>query len=96
MEYNDINEAHNQLGFDTLYAKLDYDVATTRKIMVSYKDDGAGNAVISEPTQLLIRQIYKNNNEAVNVNFYILFDKADVNDSYIGGYEEQGLSEEMG
>ena len=60
--------------------------------MVSYKDDGDGNAVISEPTQLLIRQIYKNNNEAVNVNFYILFDKADVNDSYIGGYEEQGLS----
>lgn len=95
VEYNDINEAHNQLGFDTLYAKLDYDVATTRKIMVSYKDDGAGNAVISEPTQLLIRQIYKNNNEAVNVNFYILFDKADVNDSYIGGYEEQGLSEEI-
>lgn len=95
VEYNDINEAHNQLGFDTLYAKLDYDVATTRKIMVSYKDDGEGNAVISEPTQLLIRQIYKNNNEAVNVNFYILFDKADVNDSYIGGYEEQGLFEEI-
>ena len=29
------------------------------------------------------------------VNIYILFDKADVNDSYIGGYEEQGLSEEI-
>lgn len=95
VEYNDINEAHNQLGFDTLYAKLDYDVATTRTIMVSYKDDGEGNAVISEPTQLLIRQIYINSNEAVNVNFYILFDKADVNDSYIGGYEEQGLFEEI-
>ena len=63
IEYANINEAHQQLGFDTLYDKLDYDSAATRKITVSYEDDGEGNAMINEPTQLLIRQIYKNNNE---------------------------------
>jgi len=95
IEYSNINEVHEQLGFDTLYGNLDYDSATTRKITVSYEDDGERNAMINEPTQLLIRQIYKNNNEAVNVNFYILFDKVDVKDSCIGGYEEQGLSKEV-
>ena len=95
VEYTDINEAHKQLGFDTLYAKLDYDAATTIKITVSYQDDGEGNAMIDEPTQMLIRQTYNNDNQVVNVNFYILFNKEDVNDSYIGGYEEQGLLKEV-
>lgn len=30
------------------------------------------------------------------IDFYILFDKSSVDDSYIGGYEEQGLSKQYG
>ena len=81
--------------FDTLYAKLDYDSATTRKITISYQDDGEGNATLDKPLQLLLRQTYDNGNGVVNANFYILFNKDDVRESYIGGYEEQGLSKEI-
>ena len=81
--------------FDTLYAKLDYDSATTRKITISYQDDGEGNATLDEPPQLLLRQTYDNENVVVNANFYILLNKDDVRESYIGGYEEQGLSKEI-
>ena len=30
------------------------------------------------------------------VELYILFDRDDLNDSYVGGYEEQGLSKQYG
>ena len=95
IEYANINEVHQQLGFDTLYAKLDYDSAMTRKITISYQDDGEGNATLDKPLQLLLRQTYDNENGVVNANFYILFNKDDVSESYIGGYEEQGLSKEI-
>ena len=95
IEYANINEVHQQLGFDTLYAKLDYDSAMTRKITISYQDDGEGNATLDKPLQLLLRQTYDNENGVVNAKFYILFNKDDVSESYIGGYEEQGLSKEI-
>ena len=95
LEYSNIDDAHKQLGSDTLLVGLDYDVATTKSILVSYNDDGEGNAVFSEPQQLLLRQTYDFGNGAVNANFYILFNKDDVSESYIGGYEEQGLSKEI-
>ena len=60
IEYANINEVHQQLGFDTLYAKLDYDSAMTRKITISYQDDGEGNATLDKPLQLLLRQTYDN------------------------------------
>ena len=95
VEYNNIDDVHKQLGSDTLLVGLDYDVATTKSILVSYNDDGEGNAVFSEPQQLLLRQTYDFGNGVVNADLYILFDKEDVSESYIGGYEEQGLSKEI-
>lgn len=95
VEYNNIDDAHRQLGSDTLLVGLDYDVATTKSILVSYNDDGEGNAVFSEPQQLLLRQTYDFGNGVVNADLYVLFNKEDVNESYIGGYEEQGLTKEV-
>lgn len=95
IEYANISEVHNQLGVDTLYAGLDFNSATTRSISVSYQGDEEGNALISKPLQLLIRQTYDNGGNVVNANFYVLFNKDDVKDSYISGYEEQGFSKEI-
>lgn len=95
INYANVSEAHKQLGYETLYSKLDFSVATTKSVSVSYQEDGEGNPVYSEPLQLLLRQTYNNGNSIVTANLYVLFNKKDVNDSYIGGYEEQGLSKEI-
>ena len=43
---------------------------------------------MQKPTQARIDQ--KNGDDSIR--YYILFDKDDIEDSYIGGYEEQNLS----
>lgn len=93
IQYADMNEVYMQLGFETLYSDIDFDIATTNSISVSYQNDGEGNAVLGEPIQLLIRQIYNADTSVpIYANLYILFGKSDIEDSYIGGYEEQGLT----
>ena len=96
IQYADMKEVHKQLGFDTLYSDINLDIATTNSISVSYQDNGEGNAVLTEPIQLLLRQTYNNGTSApIYASFYILFGKSDIEESYIGGYEEQGLTKEI-
>ena len=95
VEYASVYEVHKQLGYDTLLAKLGSDSANIKKVTVSYRSDGAENPILDQPLQLLVRQTCGNGETSVNVNFYVVFNTDNVDDSYIGGYEEQGLSKEI-
>ena len=96
--YNSIEEVHNALGYDTLYSKLDLDESNTKQILISYDSINGENGMeadLEKPLQLLIRATYPNGETTDSVDYYIIFNRDSVDDSYIGGYEEQGLTKEI-
>ncbi len=98
INYNSLEEVHTALGYETLYSKLDLEQADTSNISISYDSiSGADGeqANLEKPLQLLIRMSYPNGEITDRVDYYIIFNKDSVDDSYIGGYEEQGLTKEI-
>ena len=96
--YNSLEEVHNALGFDTLYSKLELDKSNTKSITISYASingDSGLQANLEKPLQLKIRATYSNGETTDSVDYYIIFNRDSVDDSYIGGYEEQGLTKEI-
>ena len=96
--YNSIEEVHNVLGYDTLYSKLDLDESNTKRILISYDSINGDNGLeanLKKPLQLQIRATYPNGETTDSVDYYIIFNRDSVDDSYIGGYEEQGLTKEI-
>ena len=96
--YNSLEEVHNALGFDTLYSKLELDESNTKSITISYDSingDIGLQANLEKPLQLKIRATYPNGETTDSVDYYIIFNRDSVDDSYIGGYEEQGLTKEI-
>ena len=96
--YNSIEEVHNVLGYDTLYSKLDLDESNTKRISISYDSINGDNGLeanLEKPLQLQIRATYPNGETTDNVDYYIIFNRDSIDDSYIGGYEEQGLTKEI-
>ena len=96
--YNSLEEVHNALGFDTLYSKLELDKSHTKSITISYTSingDSGLQANLEKPLQLKIRATYPNGETTDSVDYYIIFNRNSVDDSYIGGYEEQGLTKEI-
>lgn len=97
--FESLEDVHAVLGYDTLYAGLDLEKAAKSSIAVSFASmdapDGA-QANLEKPLQLLIRTTYPNGDATDTVHYYVIFNKDSVEDSYIGGYEEQGLTREVG
>ena len=96
--YNSIEEVHTALGYDTLYSKLDLDESNTKRILISYDSINGYNGLeanLEKPLQLQIRATYPNGETTDSVDYYIIFNRDSVDDSYIGGYEEQGLTKEI-
>ena len=96
--YNSLEEVHNALGFDTLYSKLELDKSNTKSITISYSSingDSGLQSNLEKPLQLKIRATYPNGETTDSVDYYIIFNRDSVDDSYIGGYEEQGLTKEI-
>ena len=96
--YNSIEEVHNVLGYDTLYSKLDLDESNTKRISISYDSVNGDNGLqanLEKPLQLKIRVTYPNGETTDSVDYYIIFNRDSVDDSYIGGYEEQGLTKQI-
>ena len=96
--YNSLEEVHNALGFDTLYSKLELDKSNTKNISISYdaiNGDSGLQANLEKPLQLKIRATYPNGETTDSVDYYIIFNRDSVDDSYIGGYDEQGLTKEI-
>lgn len=99
IDYNSLDEAHDALGYETLYSKLNFDEANTNNISISYasiESDGIEQADLEKPLQLKISTSYPNGETTDRVDYYIIFNKNSVDDSYIAGYEEQGLTKEIG
>lgn len=92
VEYPGVYEAHVQMKRGTLLETLDDTAAKTERVTVSYRNSSAGEPIFEQPLQLLVRRTYVGGSTAVKVNFYVIFNKDNVDDNYIGGYEEQGLS----
>ncbi len=92
VSYSSCAEMNAALGKDTLYtdSKISAE-ADELRIRVSYPEDESGDPDHSDPNQVNITHV----NGSVRVNYYILFGKDDVDDSYIGGYEEQRLRREI-
>lgn len=96
--YNSLEEVHTALGYDTLYSKLDLDESNTKRILISYDSINGDNGLeanLEKPLQLQIRATYPNGETTDSVDYYIIFNRDSVDDSYIGGYEEQGLTKEI-
>ena len=101
--YNSLDAVHDALGYDTLYSKLDLDKARTSNISISSTvvtpsgvyADGNLQMSVKKPSQLLIQASYSNGELIDRVNYYIIFNKNSIEDGYIAGYEEQGLTKEM-
>ncbi len=90
------------LGENLLLKQLDDPLPRDRDIHVTfptYEDGTHGD----EPLMLNARYIAIEHDNSLStidvttyVNLYILFDRDSVEDSYIGGYDEQGLSKQYG
>ena len=101
--YNSLDAVHDALGYDTLYSNLDLDETSTCNISISStvvtpsgeEAFGDSQTSIKKPSQLLIQASYANGELIDRVNYYIIFNKDSIDDSYIGGYEEQGLTKEI-
>ena len=86
LRYDSISQVEAELGITTLFPDSEFG---DTEITVSFESDKNGNAVKDSPLQLLIRQSRSNGNGYDKINYYLIFGKTDVGDSYIGGYEEQ-------
>lgn len=95
VRYDSFEELSVVLPYNNFYKALDSENANTVSIGMSYASDKDGNAITTQPLQLKIRQTYECENYTDTVDFYIIFGKTDVNESYIAGYEEQGLTKEI-
>jgi len=95
VRYSSFEELSVVLPYNNFYKALDSENANTVSIGMSYASDKDGNAITTQPLQLKIRQTYECENYTDTVDFYIIFGKTDVNESYIAGYEEQGLTKEI-
>ena len=96
--YDSIEEVHSALGYDTLYSKLELVESNIKNISISYDSvngDSGLQANLEKPLQLKIRATYPNGETTDSVDYYIIFNRDSVDDSYIGGYEEQGLTKEI-
>ena len=97
--FESLADVHEVLWYDTLYAGLDLDKTSKCSIAVSFASYDAPDGSqedLENPLQLLIRTAYPNGDTTDTVHYYVIFNKDSVEDSYIGGYEEQGLSKEFG
>ena len=90
IDYESIGEMNLALGKETLYT--DEKIGNALDISISYPDDGTGEADTTQPKQARIRAV----EGEVTVNYYIIFNRESVKDSYVGGYEEQKLRCEIG
>lgn len=95
VRYSSFAELADALPYIDLYKALESENAITDRISISYESDKEGNADTEKPIQLLIRQTYEYDGYADKVDFYIIFGKNDVSESYVAGYEEQGLTKEI-
>ena len=90
INYDTLEEMNRALSKESLYndSTIDVSKGELTHIAIAFIADQEGKADMQKPTQVRIDQ----KNDDSNIRYYILFDKTDIDDSYIAGYEEQNLS----
>ncbi len=93
LNYATLAEMNAAIGKETLYnnSTIEYAEDDLGRILVSYFEDEDGNIDHHDPNQLNISI----SDGSIRVDYYILFGRDDVDDSRIGGYEEQKLRREI-
>ena len=96
VEYDSIEEAHSAIQYNTLYSNLVPDESGFDNITTIFPSSvGTEGNLLVKPNQLLIHASYDNGDSIDMVDYYVLFNKESVDQSYIGGYVEQGLTKEI-
>lgn len=96
VEYGSIEEAHNALKYNTLYSNLILDESQQVDINVLFSGAMPDTEIsFANPKELVIHSSYDYGEFIDMVDYYVLFNKESVDDSYIGGYVEQGLTKEI-
>lgn len=96
VEYNSIEEAHSAIQYNTLYSNLVPDESGFDNITTIFPSSvGTEGNLLVKPNQLIIHSSYDNGDSIDMVDYYVLFGKTSVDESYIGGYVEQGLTKEI-
>ena len=85
-------------GEDLLLERLDSVLPRTRDIHVTFPNDQNGTHQRNHPLTLEARYTMTKADNSLDtvVCLYILFDRDSIDDSYLGGYEEQGLTRRYG
>ena len=91
-KFSTLAEVNAAIGKETLYNDNTVLYDKNSVIRVSCFENEDGNIDLHSPSQLCITT----NDGTVNVEYFIIFGRDDVNDSYVGGYEEQDLRLELG
>lgn len=99
VDYSSIQAAHSALGFSTLYENISLNVSDQTNITIIYQSDFSKpdeETSLGTPREMLVQASYTTGDIIDMVDYYIIFGANSVDDSYIGGYSEQGRRKEIG
>lgn len=99
MDYSSIQAAHSALGFSTLYENISLNGSDQTNINIIYQSDFSKpdeEITLGTPREMLVQASYVTGDIIDMVDYYIIFGANSVDDSYIGGYSEQGRRKEIG
>lgn len=95
VEYGSIEEAHNAIKYNTLYSNIVLDESGFSSINTIFPSSSGTEGLLINPQELLIHASYDRGSFTDMVDYYVLFNKESVDESYVGGYVEQGLTREI-
>ena len=98
MDYSSIQAAHSALGFSTLYENISLNGSDQTNINIVYQSDFSKpdeEITLGTPREMLVQASYTTGDIIDIVDYYIIFGANSVDDSYIGGYSEQGRRKEV-
>lgn len=95
VEYGSIEEAHNAIKYNTLCSNIVLDESGFSSINTIFPSSSGTEGLLINPQELLIHTSYDRGGFTDMVDYYVLFNKESVDESYVDGYVEQGLTKEI-
>ncbi len=95
IEYGSIEEAHDAIKYNTLCSNIVLDESGFSDITTIFPSSVGTEGLLINPQELLIHASYDRGSFVDMVDYYVLFNKESVDESYVGGYVEQGLTREI-
>ena len=95
VEYGSIEEAHDAIKYNTLCSNIVLDESGFSSINTIFSSSDSTESLFIKPRELLIHTSYDHGSFVDMVDYYVLFNKESVDESYVDGYVEQGLTKEI-